>query len=1150
MPSLPVNRLFRFCILLIIAFYRCTAIYSQESQPNWELDQAIDNVKNAHYDLAIPVLKKYAEMNGFDDLKNLEIIVYLNSCYLKIKDNALNVDKVNSLTDNYISKHGISKTDSINSLKEIAMIYIAASINQSVGNYEKMISFLLSIRVHYEEIMRIPPFDLLLSLADGYYYLKDYNSAIKFGSQSWEINSQLNGELNQTSLYILDLLYNSLTKTNQKEKSIECLETITEIEKTVLGEKGLTYLESLNNLAEDYSNIGHNSKALEVILKVVELRKEVLGDTSTEYLSSLNNLAGAYSRLGEYEKAFEINAKLVELSKNVLGENNPIYLDRLRSLAEGYEHFGDYKNSLTIYLRIAEIRKNILGEKSQDLITTYENLGKSYSENGDYLQALETKLIVCDLYKESFGELSQNYIVSLANLAVGYSYLGQYQKALKIKIRAVELGQNVFTEKDPRYLLILSNLVMGYINIGDYQKALDISLKVVDLEKEVLGEKNRNYLTCLSNLSLIYIGLRDYQKALDISIDVWELRKDILGENHPDYLQSLSFIERLYYGLGDYETSLQTCQLNIKLTKRVLGENHPYYLSRLNNLSLTEFQLMKYDSALNHLIEVINRVQNKVIEYISMMTEIQREQYWAKNRNYFYPLPLFLEKVISIHPERVSDAYNSVLFTKGLLLNTTIDFDKLIAEKGTPEAIAKFEDLKLIKLQIQRLNEKPIAERYLNVDSLENIAQQQETELVKISKEYGDYTSNLKVNWKDIQVNLQDNDVAIEFVEYPTLTDTVKYSALVLRKGWQYPKYIPLFRKDEIEGFIKLDKNVIYSNHHVGKQIKNLIWTPLETVVSPGERVCFSPAGILHQLAIENIPVDDSITLGDRYQMYRLSSTKELALHQTESQNHVAVLYGGLQYDVPEEKMKTESEKYEKHENLYAMRGYSTDTTLRKGWEYLTGTLQEVDQISRLMKEKKYYVTKHTGASGNEESFKSLSGTGIGIIHIATHGFFYSIEESKKNLFMQMRMGDQQETSAGVDPMLRSGLGLAGGNRAWQGEKVSDSIEDGVLTAREISRMDLRGTDLVVLSACETGLGEVSSEGVFGLQRSFKQAGVRTLVMSLWEVSDQATRKMMTEFYSNLLSGKDKRTAFLEAKRKCKKEFPEPQYWAAFIMLD
>jgi CHAT domain-containing protein len=562
---------------------------------------------------------------------------------------------------------------------------------------------------------------------------------------------------------------------------------------------------------------------------------------------------------------------------------------------------------------------------------------------------------------------------------------------------------------------------------------------------------------------------------------------------------------------------------------------------------------MKNDSALNHFREMLMKTKKMVIENISMMTETQRVQYWRTIRNYFYPFPMFLEKTLNTHPEGASDAYNFTLFTKGLLLNTTIDFDKLIAEKGTPEAIAKFEELKLLRLEIQRLSEKPIAERYLNVDSLENIAQQKETELVKISKEYGDYTINLKVTWKDVQANLQDKDVAIEFVEYPTLTDTVKYAALVLRKGWQYPKFISLFRKDEIEGFLKQDKNRIYSNDdNIGKQLKNLIWSPLEAVVSPGDRVYFSPAGIIHLLAIENLPVDDSTTLGDRYQMYRLSSTKELALKVPNSQNNTAVLYGGLKYDLDVKEMANESKKYEfeKNNSYLAMRGYSTDTTLRKGWGYLNGTLQEVNQISRLMSEKQYYVSTYTGATGNEESFKSLSGTRPCIIHIATHGFFLPIEESHKNLFMQLRMGDQQETGGGIDPMLRSGLIMAGGNRAWQGGTVSDSIEDGVLTAREISRMDLRGTDLVVLSACETGLGDVSSEGVFGLQRSFKQAGVHTLVMSLWEVNDDATKYFMTEFYSNLLSGKDKRTAFLEAKRKCKEKYTYPQYWAAFIMLD
>lgn len=372
----------------------------------------------------------------------------------------------------------------------------------------------------------------------------------------------------------------------------------------------------------------------------------------------------------------------------------------------------------------------------------------------------------------------------------------------------------------------------------------------------------------------------------------------------------------------------------------------------------------------------------------------------------------------------------------------------------------------------------------------------------------------------------------------------------MLRKGWQYPQMVPLFRKDQIAEFIKQDKNQIYSNGYVGKQIRKLVWEPLEKMVSPGERVYFSPAGIIHQLAIENLPASDSTTLGDQYQMYRLSSTKELALKSVKSKSKSAVLYGGLQYDLDSVKMVAESKKYPIDERLLAFRGYSNDTTVRAGWKYLDGTLQEVKQIDKLMGDKKYLVAEYTGERGNEESFKALSGKSPEIIHIATHGFFLPIEESRKNQFMQMRMGDQQEQGGGVDAMLRSGLMLAGGNRAWQGEKVPETIEDGVLTAREISRMDLRGTDLVVLSACETGLGEVSSEGVFGLQRSFKQAGVKNLIMSLWEVNDQATSFMMKEFYANLLSGEDLRMAFVDAKQKCKQQYPEPQYWAAFILLN
>jgi CHAT domain-containing protein len=1323
MQALLPNLWGKTCLILFFALLGLQLALAQNSQTKKEITTAIDEAKNGNYQHAIPILKKYADASGFDDLMTLQITVYLNFCYLATKNEALNVDGVNKLTDSYLEKYGISKTDSIKRNDEMALLFIAGTLNSNVGNNEKMVYFLSYICEHYEKyhIAMDKGFsEVLYILAKRYYDLMDFKTAADIGELAWKSNFEFWGEKNDTSLALLDLLYLTYQKLDKTEKSLDYLHKEVDIGKEFWGENNPEYIACMDNMASAYSKLGDYHKALETNLKIVELRKEMLGDNHPDYISShipilmcymlledykkalevnlylvdaqktelgekdpqyltdLNNLSIVYSELRNFNKALEISLKVNELYKENYGKKNQNYINSLERLALVYLELGDYRNALQANLQVVGLRKEVFGDRNKEFLNSLGNLSNIYSKLGDNKKALDINLYLVDVQKTILGEKDPQYLTSLGNLAFQYSNLGSYQKAIELDLKVIELQKQIFGEKHKDYFIGLNNLATDYVNIGnypkaleinqkviqlrkeilgemdpdyftslansaviygsmgEYPKALEINLKVVKFEREILGEKNPLYLTSLNNLALLYSDLGDYQKSLEINQKVVEIRKETLGENHPDYLMSLNnlassyshlsnyqrsleinqkvvdlLIEFLgennpyyltglnnlaydYSKLGNYQKSLEINQKVVKIRKETLGEYHPDYITSLNNLALdysnlryykkaleffikvtelykesfgekdphylmsfgnlafAEFDVYETNSACNHFIQMLNLRRERVVDFFSMMTERQRIQFWDQYSYSFSLYPMFLEKETNTHPEGAGNAYNIALFSKGLLLNTTIDFDKLIAEKGTAEAIAKFEELKLLKLQIQRLQEKPIAERYLNVDSLENTAQQKETELVKISKEYGDYTGNMKINWKDVQAKLEEKDVAIEFVEYPTLTDTVKYAALVLRKGWQYPKMISLFRKDQINEFIKQDKNKIYTNGYVGKQIKKLIWNPLEDFISPGERVYFSPSGIIHQLAIENLPVNDSVTLGDRYQMHRLSSTKELAIRKPKEKNAKAVLYGGLNYDLDAKEMVAESQKYEfeKNSSYLAMRGYQSDTIVRSGWKFLNGTKPEVDQINNLMKEKQYQVTEYTGETGNEESFKSLSGKREGIIHIATHGFFLPVEESRKNLFMMQRIGNQQPERATVEPMLRSGLIMAGGNKAWLGEKIPENIEDGVLTAKEISRMDLRGTDLVVLSACETGLGDVSSEGVFGLQRSFKQAGVQTLVMSLWEVSDKATSYMMTEFYSNLLSGKEKREAFLEAKQKCKAKFPEPQYWAAFIMLD
>ena len=288
--------------------------------------------------------------------------------------------------------------------------------------------------------------------------------------------------------------------------------------------------------------------------------------------------------------------------------------------------------------------------------------------------------------------------------------------------------------------------------------------------------------------------------------------------------------------------------------------------------------------------------------------------------------------------------------------------------------------------------------------------------------------------------------------------------------------------------------------------------------------------------------------------MHRLSSTRELVNKTKEMKYTKAVLYGGLNYDMTDNELLTENQTYYKDtpEEYFVSRGLLEDSIRGYKWDKLSNTQQEVDYIFDLMKKNQITTKTYKGNKGNEESFKALSGHEYNIIHLATHGFFYPDEEAKeKDYFKPMLLNDNYRMYNEVDmSMWRSGLVMSGGNRAWKGDTIPDTVEDGILKAQEIGDLDLRGADLVVLSACNTGQGEVTGEGVFGLQRAFKMAGAQTIVMSLTPVDDQTTMAIMNKFYTNLFSGQSKHDAFYNAQRYIRSIKPEPKFWMGWIMLD
>ena len=318
------------------------------------------------------------------------------------------------------------------------------------------------------------------------------------------------------------------------------------------------------------------------------------------------------------------------------------------------------------------------------------------------------------------------------------------------------------------------------------------------------------------------------------------------------------------------------------------------------------------------------------------------------------------------------------------------------------------------------------------------------------------------------------------------------------------------------------------------------------------ENVYFSPAGSLNKLSIENMKADNVSLMSEKYRLYRLSNTRDLIQQKnTVPSNTVkrkAVLFGGINYNFTQEDWTAVSAQ-NIHTQLLALRSGEKDGrgAHNASLPYLKGTKTEVDAISKVLQTNRIRYSTFSGNNATEDVFKGLSNQGVTSLHIATHGF-YSTDSVTKNNNYDRDFEIKEDKS-----MMQNGLFFAGANAYFYEEDIPDNVNDGVLSAQEVSYLDFTDCSLVSLSACETGLGEVSGEGVFGLQRGFKKAGVNSILMSLWKVDDEATCKLMTEFYSNWIAKKMTKHDALEAAKKVVREtkgWEDPKYWAAFILLD
>jgi CHAT domain-containing protein/tetratricopeptide (TPR) repeat protein len=1119
--------------------------------------------------------------------------MWLASCYYNLKDTmtAANlfpeyfmlppIDRRLTVESDSLSNLGIlafEKNDLENAIKYISecakiekrqfgecVFYLAslskqAFYNWAKGNYREAIFLAIEALNVHEKILgkNRQSYGILLNNVATYYSsLGNYNEAIRLGTEALKYLEHFIGKNHPDYATLLSNLAAYNSNSGNYIEAIRLSSESLKIREQVIGKDNTDYAMSLNNLATYYSRLGNYNDAIHLDIEALNIIERVLGKNSPGYATYLDNIAFYNWKLGKYDEAIRLGTEALSIREQVLGKYHPDYAISLNNLANYNSSLGNYNEAIHWGTEALKIRERVLGKVHPDYAITLGNLASYYSALGNYSEAIRLGAKVLNILEQVLGKNHPNYATSLNNLARYNSDLGNFVEAIRLETEALKIREQVFGKAHSDYITSLSNLAIYNWCLGNYSEAVSLHTEAVRISEKVLGKSHPDYAILLSNLAKYNSDLGDYNEAIRLETEALKIREQVLGKDHPYYANSLNNLSVDYLALGNYNEAIRLGIEAQNIYKKILGESHPAYAKSLNNLASYNLVTARLPEAGNYYIEYLSVAKDVIGRNITDLTREEKSLYWSKYENEFLNRSPFM--TYKIPSKQLTDAsYSGLLFSKGLLLNAETELRKILLEHGDENVAKVYDELSTNRRILRKLYEQPISERKLSTDSLNNIVTQLERQLISISKEYGDYTKNLRIERKDVQAKLSKDDIAVEFASF-NYNDTTFYCAYLLKKDYEVPKMTVC---------LKTTTQINAPDVYVNSNLSKAIWGSIADDLVGVKNIYFGPSGELYNIAIESLPdwEDPTRLVSDRWNFYRLSSTRELAVIKDKNQIKQSVVYGGLTYDTDIASMNRDKLRYPEVERDFSayMPSVTDSLNLRSGVDDLPGTKVEAKNIDAKLKAVRIHDIIRTDSIGTEASFKALSGQKKNLLHIATHGFYWTEREARRsNLgFLSFNYDDKRYKEDKA--LTRSGLLFAGANNALEGKALPKGVDDGILTAQEIAQLDLRGLDLVVLSACQTGLGEITGDGVFGLQRGFKKAGAQSILMSLWKVDDAATQMLMTQFYTNLTSGMTKRRSLLEAQRYVREyetgettassqkvhPYSNPKYWAAFVLLD
>lgn len=786
-----------------------------------------------------------------------------------------------------------------------------------------------------------------------------------------------------------------------------------------------------------------------------------------------------------------------------------------------YNTTGRFEKSIETTTKALELRKKKFGEKNAVYAASLNNMAVLLKDMGKYSEATDSLEKAIQVNAETLGKQSLAYAIMLNNKAMLQYALGQYQEAVKNLIPALDIAEKELGKSSFNLIRLKTNLAIIYKEMNKYTESEDILQKCIKTKEKKLGTSHPDYASLLTTLASLYIKMNKMADVEALLTKASSIYKKELGEQHPSYATSLSHLGNFYRSQNNLSKAEELLRKAMEIRLVNLGENHPDYVNSLEDMALLYWAQKNTRKSIDYFDLSIDKSIKFIKEFFPAMSENEKSKLWAKTRPKILKFYAFVNDQKT--PDLVTKMYNLQISTKGILLNSTTKVKNSILASKNNQLIKLYEKWLDQKEDLARLytySKAELQEEKINLDSLEKETESTEKKLTASSSLFS--KTNEETSNKEVAASLKANEAAVEIINFQKynkfLTDTSVYAAIIIQNGTE-PRYIEIKNGHELDKrYYSYYKNAITSKNS-DKYAYAKFWGQIDSSLAGKTTVYASLDGIYNLINLNTLKLPNEKYLIDKYNIQYVLNTKFITVKKTTTAkiNKTAVLLGNPDYG-------------------------SLGTIAA-----LPGTKIELDKTNAQLKTNGFKISTFVRGEANETNIKAVKNPYI--LHIATHGYFQNDAHTPNDEGLSFGVESQR---ARENPLLRGGLLLANAEKALNNDDTLEikSADNGIFTAFEAMNLSLDETEIVFLSACETGKGESKAgEGVYGLQRAIQVAGAESVIMSLWKVSDEATQQLISIFYREWLKTGNKNLSLIKAQKELKLKYPEPLFWGAFVLL-